>query len=171
MTDDFACGYLAAIVDGEGHIRHHEHTRRVVITNTDPDIIQMVETCLAHLGIGFNTRLRKDPSREANGWSPVYDVHVEKRSELEKFYYNVPLSSTRKTEALVAALASYKRPPVPPIDTIKTLYKYMSAEEIVDTLDLDYGPETVRGWLRKAGVSLRSAADSCALAQANGRRK
>lgn len=109
MTDREAAQYLAAMIDGEGHVSSAERTYlRVQITNTDLDIVHSIEECLSQLGITYRSKMRE--SRHVN-WKPTIDVLIYGRENFQKLQDLVPLRSERKRQALSEILSNYRPTP------------------------------------------------------------
>ena len=64
MNHDQMRGYLAAFIDGEGHInysltRRGRPTKAIAFTNTDKQLFDRVVNIAADLGLPFRTYFRK----------------------------------------------------------------------------------------------------------------
>ena len=101
--------YLAAFVDGEGHIGCHRNKRgtaRVIsVCNTDPDLIAAVVQICKDLGFDPTTQFREP---EKPGWLPKTTILIAtNRTAYQQFSDLIPIASGRKQAALADILASY----------------------------------------------------------------
>lgn len=107
--------YLRGLFDGEGscslgyygekRIENSTPTiRRVSVTNTDADIIEMACRCLTICGIEYSRRERRLPSGKL---AVTLDIHGRRDFVLFRRY--VGFASGEKAAKLKAILASYKR--------------------------------------------------------------
>jgi hypothetical protein len=110
LSPEHAAAYLAAIIDGEGHVGrydpNHLSARRVVITNTDMDIIEACRVALNVLGIAFGEH-SCDP--RPGRWKQVHHITILRGSEIAKLR-DVPIQSSRKRERLEEICNSYGEP-------------------------------------------------------------
>jgi len=73
--------YLAAIIDGEGSVSLHSGKwLQVIITNTDPDILEGVKSHLEVLAIHY--RVQRHSSRMAT--RTCYSVQVLRKAEIAR---------------------------------------------------------------------------------------
>src|SRR4051812_29289068 len=104
MDASFASGYLAAMIDGEGHVAIQRRgrtivSRSVIITNTDHGIIEAtVEACRA---LGIRALVRDKHVRP--GRRPCKRVVISRRENLERLYEVVALRSEVKAARLAEA--------------------------------------------------------------------
>jgi len=115
---DAARWYLAALIDGEGHVGKRKHkgkkqgfTREVRITNTDASIVRAAEEALTVLGVAFKTYTRSDRAERENvfGSKPLHDVVVSHKDGMDVILAEVPLQCEYKLERLKESLGSYVR--------------------------------------------------------------
>lgn len=120
---DAARWYLAALIDGEGHVGQRKHkgkkqgfTRDVRVTNTDESIVSAAQDAMTMLGIQHHTYLRADRAEREDvfGSKPLYDVVVSHKNGLDIILAEVPLQCAYKREALQTAVGSYVRKNRPP---------------------------------------------------------
>lgn len=109
MTEDYAKGYLAALIDGEGYIvaPNPRGQREVVVEMCDPEPIACMKEACGVLGIRFRTRGR--PARE--GRRQTYAVSIASQQGLAALYKNVTLAHPTKQSRLEGLLRTYKRAP------------------------------------------------------------
>ncbi len=67
MTEDQAAHYLAAFIDGEGHVRTGKN-RSVSISNTEWDLIEAAVECCLVLGVSYRiSKIRGRPEKNKRG--------------------------------------------------------------------------------------------------------
>jgi hypothetical protein len=110
MTKEEAAAYLAAFIDGEGHIsctataRGH-FTKNIAFCNTDKQLFDRVIELAAMLGLEFRTYHRVSPRK---GWSPCWLAYIKGgRPSFERFAALVPLQCEKKKQKLADLVASY----------------------------------------------------------------
>lgn len=105
-----AAVYLAALIDGEGHIGCHltakgHWTRSIAFTNTDETIVRAGVKAFGILNLSTRTTY-SEPA--VAGWSPKWTVYLAGgRASFEKFSALVPLQSHRKLADLARIFATY----------------------------------------------------------------
>lgn len=114
MTRAEAAAYLAAMIDGEGHIGLHVYHknkgtsrsvihRRLAISNTDVDIILACVECFGILEIDCWVTTSRHASRQNLA---CYTVNVSHHEGFERMA-ELPIRSTKKQNALREILESY----------------------------------------------------------------
>ena len=97
MWDQLTIGYLAALIDGEGHIKTGKTQVSVSVTSTDLDIVER-----AHQMSGIGTiqgPYQYDPKRK-----PSWRWSIDNRKDIARLLLAItPLLSARKTEHVMAA--------------------------------------------------------------------
>lgn len=99
MTKREAGFWLAAAIDGEGHVRRVGN--EVHITNTDLDFLAMAEKCLDILGVEYSIHAvskKDDPTRK-----DVYYLAIGNVKNMAILYRWCPLTIGYKKEALERA--------------------------------------------------------------------
>ena len=155
-----AAAYLAAMIDGEGHVgsKPDDPRRRCIeIANTERDIIDAtLEACRILL---IRARLSRRAKLQ-NGRKEAFIIRIGELDNLIRVRELVPLQSTRKRLALDAQLAAYtKRPILPLREVLIADYESgLSANEIGQK----YGVEChiILRKLRKAGVLMRTKVEA-----------
>lgn len=115
MNEDQAKAYLAAFIDGEGHIGCHgtsrgRMTKTVEFSNTDKQLFDRVVDIAASLGLPFRVYYRKSTRPK---WSDKWVAYLAGgRPAFEKFQALIPLQATRKCEELDRLVKSYIDPEV-----------------------------------------------------------
>lgn len=110
MDDAAKRAYLAAFIDGEGHVGVHllrsgYHTRTVAFSNADKQLLDRVVALAADVGLNF--RVHFSP-RHKPKWSNVWVATLAGgREAMERFRNTIPLQANRKRAALEAILGSY----------------------------------------------------------------
>jgi hypothetical protein len=106
-----AAFYLAALIDGEGHVGYHRYTsprpavhRYVLVVNTDKGIIDACEEAMTMLGLDFRSHDRKTLKGRT-----LYERRVTGRANLETILREVPLQAERKRDTLALAISTYER--------------------------------------------------------------
>lgn len=112
-TQETAATYLAAMIDGEGHVfcrphppEHGGYTRGVTITNTDVDLIaSTLETCaevgIKRIALHVETRHHK---------KPVMVLRFGGVDNMTTLRDRVPIQSGRKRAVVDEAIATYRPP-------------------------------------------------------------
>jgi hypothetical protein len=121
MNNDEARFYLAAFIDGEGHIGAHRlksgfYTRTVAFANTDRQLLDVVLAVAEQLGFRFvfhkvcASENGPRGRRGRVGWSDRWDAKLAGgRAAFERFREIVPIQSSRKRETLDRLIASYAK--------------------------------------------------------------
>lgn len=153
MTEDQAAHYLAAMIDGEGHVTRTGTVRRVGVTNCDPDLIAAVCECYDVLEIRYTVRPKR---RYKVTHTPCFDVMVESRAGLQTIWDRVPIRSSRKRQRLQEIVDSYTAAARPDPSVLREMYveRRMSAARIAAVLAAH--PQQVLRWLRRDGVERRT---------------
>jgi hypothetical protein len=103
-------GYLAAMVDGEGHIAFHPEktniARHVLIVNSEKDIIEQTSAACDVLDLPW--RIYK---RTAQSGIPLFELRISRYENMIRFRELVApfMGSERKKEKLDAAIAAFRR--------------------------------------------------------------
>lgn len=111
MTRDQATAYIAAFVDGEGHIgcamtSRGRTTKTLSFSNTDQELYDRVIELTLGVGLVFRTHFY--PSKR-EGWSDKWVAYLRGgKPAFEHFQAIIPLQSPRKQRALAQIIASYK---------------------------------------------------------------
>ena len=161
-SKDEAAGYLAGIIDGEGHVAFRRHTRPeyacaqlqryVVITNTDLGLLNRASAALDLFGIAHRSRTRTDSRTGHLGTKPIHEVYIGQQDALKRLAETVTLGCKPKQEALVAIIGSYRA--APRYDEAATLYAELgSYRKVADELGVPYS--TAALWIKSAGQPLR----------------
>ena len=167
-SKDEARGYLAAMIDGEGHVAFQKRTRAgrssgynraVSIFNTDYSLIEATVEACALLGIATRVRERTLPPPRKNVWV----VSIATREALEALL-DVPLRSPLKRAALVAGVASYAPRCVRPSrELLEQLYVFEQRPIKEIGALLGFAPNSLYNWLRKYGIEPRTTSEASAL--------
>ena len=114
MNDKEKAAYVAAFIDGEGHVGLHlmksqqgkRYFNRVIsFSNTDKSLIDFMTTIC--IDLGFNPVVRFKAQVKAHH-QPAWEVTLcGKREEFERFQQLIQLHSTRKQEKLQQIVDSY----------------------------------------------------------------
>lgn len=128
-TREEKLAYIAAFIDGEGHIGNHlcaqgNRVRSIAFCNTDKGLIDFMIKILNECDFPTRTTYNK-PLRE--DWSPRWTVYIaggEKSFRL--FSETVPIQSFKKRRALLEGLSEYER--VRDFRRSKKLAKLMSCQ-------------------------------------------
>lgn len=111
LSDAEAAAYVAAFIDGEGHVCCRKTklgfwTRHVSFCNTDKQLLDRVVELFSQLGFEPTVYASKPPKNPK--WSKRWTVYVARdRPALERFSRLIPIQSERKKDALSQALANY----------------------------------------------------------------
>lgn len=112
MTDGEAAAYVAAFIDGEGHIGCHRNktgywTRTIEFVNTDFDLANSVCELLDQLGFAHRRYHAKRPAGKEH-WADKLAVYIRCNKEsVTRFKELIPLKSKAKAAALDRILDSY----------------------------------------------------------------
>jgi len=109
VNEDYARGYLAAIIDGEGYVvaPNNRGQREVVVEMCDLEPITVMKEACEVLGIRYRERGR--PPR--NGRRQTYAVSIASQQGLTALAQQVRLNVPTKRERLNALLLTYKKAP------------------------------------------------------------
>lgn len=150
-----AAGYLAAMIDGEGHVQDGSTPKRrqIEIANTDPSIVEATQEACAMLGINLRTRWKrsKQPGRR-----PAAIMRIGAIDNLVRVDRLVPMCSLKKRAALKYQLAGYTRNKVLPLseELVEMYAGGMSANQIAALHGVAH--HAIKRRLLAAGVVLRS---------------
>lgn len=159
MNKTEAAHYIAAMIDGEGCVVHSGHTRNVNIANTDPDLIAAIERCYETLGITYRVVTAKMyDERHKQRWNVI----VSNRESLQIIFDRVPIQASRKVEKLRVVLETY-RPPRPTSEVLRRMYVDEGMGVTRIGAALGYQQSSIRYWLRRDGVVLRTASEAAKL--------
>lgn len=115
LTYEQKAAYLAAFIDGEGHIGCRKRVsndrffyRTICFVNTDKELFDnVVQICI---DLGFTVRTYFDKS-ENEKWSDKWICYIRSnRKNFELFNRIIPLLAPRKKEAALLLLSSYVSP-------------------------------------------------------------
>lgn len=115
MTQGEKAAYLAAFVDGEGHIGLHTahgrggkyQSREICVTNTDKSLVDFVAQISRDLGFAPTTQFFAAPANKSH-WAGKWVVRIAtSKKYFELFAAIIPLQSLRKIEILRKILKSY----------------------------------------------------------------
>jgi hypothetical protein len=109
MNEDYARGYLAALIDGEGYVvaPNNRGQREVVVEMCDPEPISRMKEACDLLGIRYRGRGR--PPRE--GRKRTFAVSIASQQGLSALAAQVVLAHPEKQRRLLHLLTTYKKPP------------------------------------------------------------
>ena len=146
-TDEAAAYYLAAMIDGEGTVRHSKSyinkngkrtcgTRLIGISNTDSNIIDATTEALDQLGIEYTCK--RNVPRKSENHKPISLITIHSRVNLAKVFEMVPIQQKFKQDRLRSLLDSYRR--MPSDQDINKLYfgQNLSSRRVADLLDCSY---------------------------------
>jgi hypothetical protein len=158
-SENEAKGYLAAIIDGEGHVsfRPTQGERRVIVTNTDLDILDAGIAACKKLGINARIKGPRSATRQRPNCAPTYDLVISGQTALRQLNYSILLRSTKKQQRLNAIINSYTTLPTNKIP-VERLNELMLAEPKYGRLtraaqELGITVNTLNSWLHRAGIS------------------
>ena len=98
--------YVAGFFDADGHIPKDK--LRVILTNTNRDLLEYISIFLEAKNIKHNLRERK--FREENH-STAYDIFIDGWKNVIKFYKEIPFIHPKKKERLEYLLNNTKHFP------------------------------------------------------------
>lgn len=106
MSPEEARGYVAGIIDGEGHVRYDgvRRNRYVLVANTEPSIINAYTAALRSLGTPFR---RRGPYYYGDAGKCYWQVLISKETPLRKLAAEVSLRSRAKQHKLQELVRSY----------------------------------------------------------------
>jgi intein-encoded DNA endonuclease-like protein len=109
MNEDYARGYLAAIIDGEGYVvaPNDRKQREVVVEMCDLEPIERMKEACDVLGVRYRERGR--PPRE--GRRRTYAISIASQQGLTALAAQVTLAHPVKRERLAALLLTYVKKP------------------------------------------------------------
>lgn len=153
MNSDQARFYLAAMIDGEGHVecllgKNGYWYRRVSVANTDLALIQAVAECCELVGVDYTIRQQK---RREERFHPLLVLRIAGIGNLKILLDCVPLRSPKKLRALQLAVATAKKPHLTSRQRKEIVWlteEGLTAREIAHRIGFD--ERTVRATLKKA---------------------
>ena len=104
QVTDYEFGWLAGIIDGEGHVsmrywnfrQKRHYTVEIAITNTSKELLEKVESICNRLGIGLHWQQKATPKRNA----PCWDVGTKRIVHCYKILSHIlPLLTSKKPKA------------------------------------------------------------------------
>lgn len=158
MTKDQAAAYLAAMIDGEGHIRVRKN-RSASVANTDWDLIEATVECCELLGLEH--RVTKATYTSRGNRKPVWEVRMTGKDTLLAIQATVPLRSARKRQALAQAIALYRYKRRPPREWVeqKYLVEKCSLQECAEAWGVRHSASAF-AWLTHYGIPARSSSEA-----------
>lgn len=158
MTKAQAAAYLAAMIDGEGHIRVHTN-RSASVANTEWDLIEATVECCELLGLHY--KVQKGSYRHNGNRKPVWEVRMAGKNTLEAIQSVVPMRSKRKKLALAEAIAAYKYLPRPPREWLEQKYhgEGLSLQQVAEAWGVK-NSVSAHCWMKYYGIPRRSQAES-----------
>jgi hypothetical protein len=156
MTETEAACYLAAMIDGEGHIRVHRN-RSASVANTERDLIDAVTECCDVLGLHYVVN-ENSYHREGDGYhrKPIWEVRMAGKDTLERIRDVVPLRSKRKAQAVRDAIAAYTQKPRPPREWLeqKYLVERLSLQQCAEAWGVR-NSASAHSWMQYYGIPRR----------------
>ena len=109
MNRDFARGYIAALIDGEGYVvaPNNRSQREVVVEMCDPEPLETFKEALDLLSVRYRERGREATATRRR----TYAVSIASQQGLTALHSQVKLSHPRKQWRLADLLTTYKRKP------------------------------------------------------------
>jgi hypothetical protein len=162
MDASQAAYYLAAMIDGEGHVNGPAaHGRCIEIANTERDIIDA--TLAACLVLGITPKHRWKPARERRKAACI--IRISGIDNLVRVRRLVPIQSARKSEALSVLLSVYTKKTVLPLaEELAAMYHGgMSLNEIAKRHSV--GIHTIMHRLKSHGIQFRTRGEASRLGQ------
>jgi LAGLIDADG DNA endonuclease family protein len=114
MNKEQMAAYIAAMVDGEGHVGchrlkkeapHGHYTRTIHISNTDRALIDFVTHCFNSLGFTTYEHKKNRPNFKHK---PCWAVYISASKEnFQKFLELIPIQAPKKQAALRNIISSY----------------------------------------------------------------
>lgn len=157
-SDEAAAYYLAALIDGEGHVAHRVYpsgpVRHIDIVNTDRALIEAAQAACDKLGLKW---ARYDRDRDGDAITPErkhqWNLRIARRESLERAAEILPLKAPAKRDRLLALIQSYPDPR--PLDEILTLYRSgLGIRQVAKRLNMPLG--TVQYHVSRSGESRSS---------------
>lgn len=158
MNKSQAAAYLAAMIDGEGHIRVNKN-RSASVANTDWDLIEATVECCELLGIRHKI-VAGSYDRRGNR-KQIWEVRMYGKDTLEIIRKSVPLRCRRKVAALDDAIAAYKQLPRPPREWLEQKYvaEGLSLQKVAEAWGAK-NSVSAWCWLEYYGIPRRAAGGS-----------
>ncbi|MCO8625997.1 hypothetical protein KGP96_11770 [Burkholderia multivorans] len=113
LTNDQAAAYIAAFIDGEGHISCHFTSRRnrtkaIEFVNTDQQLFERVVKLGEQIGLRFRVYFQKSKNEK---WSDRWVAYLAGgKDAFEQFQRIIPLQCERKIKTLQELVNSYRGP-------------------------------------------------------------
>lgn len=113
QVTDYELGWLAGVLDGEGHIsmrywgykKSIHYTVEIAFTNTSKALLEKVESICNRLGVGLHWQPKATPKRNL----PCWDIGTKKISHCYKILDKILPMLTSKTERANLLYAFCKR--------------------------------------------------------------
>ncbi len=117
-SKEFAAGYVAGLIDGEGSVAiPKQGTRSIRVSNTDPDIIETYMMACSLLGIETGSvQTTRTPSGKEYYIVPIYG-----RENFEKVRELIPFVSQAKQAKLDRVIGDYVERINPDLEQIRML--------------------------------------------------
>ncbi len=153
FTEEQAKGYLAGLIDGEGHVSSKH--KLIHIGNTEKDIMDAATECCETLDLHctpYEPRQYRPGNRKQ-----IYEVRIRTQESLQRIHDEVPIASNRKREALAEALTRFKRSPRPSPEWLHEKYVQdgLTGPEIAELANTSH--TRVYNWLRQAGIPIHAS--------------
>jgi len=130
---DYAAGWLAGIIDGEGCVsRTGIKQRAIQISNTDNEILRSIEEVLSMFGVRYCINTTKNHEYNPKH-TKAYCIRIGTRDGLEKLNAILNLASIKKQERLRWIVTEFsKNPPPVEIDWREVVDLYLSGALVKD---------------------------------------
>lgn len=145
----FALGWLAGIIDGEGSVS--DRHKVVKVANTDPNIIAATKSVLGMLHVPFWTQTRFYDNEK---WKPITNVLIHGKRNFEILTNRLVLQSEQKRGALKRLPSLYK--PVRQVDAklLRRLYITERKSQKTIAVMLGWKPHNVQYACRRLGLKI-----------------
>ncbi len=161
-SEDYAVGWLAGIIDGEGCVSKPDKRQKgVQISNTDTEIIRAVGEVLSMLGISYG--ISETKNHEYNHkHKKAYCVRITNRDGLERLFRAINLASEKKQGRLAEMMVYYSHVPKPAIidwkDVVDLYLSGLSMAEVARRYGVS--PTRIATSLRRCGITKRSMSEA-----------
>lgn len=155
MTRGEAAAYLAAMIDGEGHISTDKEGRvkGIGITNTDIDILDAIENSCSILNIKTTRSIKSFSPLQTK---PGYVINIYGRENLERVAELVPIQSKVKKKKLELGLNKFRVLHIIDLGEVEDLYYLyeLSVREVAEQLNIPHG--VLKAFMKKNNMQFRT---------------
>jgi len=147
--------YIRGFADADGTVGsygRYNSGRRVALTNTNKDILLIIQKWLKEMGIKskLETSIQKNPR-----WKQRYDLTIKDKNNLILFKDIIGFELPKKSMELKRITSNYKESKMPTKKELKTKYdKGLSFSQLANLYGVN-STGTIGYWMKKNGIIAR----------------